>query len=492
MQYSAIKAVILDKLGKELPDHLAYHNLSHFNDVIDVATQIGEAEKVSADELVLLQTAALFHDTGFLYGAKDHEIRSCELAQAYLPHYDYTQDQIDTIKGMIMATRVPQSPKNKLEEILADADLDYLGRDDFFTTGNRLYQEMTALGLISSEAAWNVFQEKFLEEHRYFTRTAIEKRSKKKQENLAIVKLNLQKAKQPAMSATHSSHKGPMFSVSDVIYLILSVLCASFGLKSFLVPNHFLDGGVTGLSLLLYEVKGWNLGLLLLLLNIPFIILSYFKVGKHFAIRSSLTIILIAFTMHFLPFPELTHDKLLVAMFGGFFLGIGIGLSMRGGGTFDGMEVFALLTLKKSSFSITEIILGMNILIFIIAAAFMKIETALYAILTYLVASQMTKYVIEGIEAYTGVTIVSGQSEAIKRELVLTLNRGITVYKGERGFMKESFEQSADVDIIFTIVTRLEVRKLKNIVHAIDPKAFIFTQTVREPQGGIVKEIVKH
>jgi len=291
---------------------------------------------------------------------------------------------------------------------------------------------------------------------------------------------------------TNSIKQSSLFSISDVIYLVLGVLSASFALKSFLVPNHFLDGGVTGISLLLHEVYHFNLGITLLILNIPFIVLSYFKLSKHFAIRSSLTIILISITMYFLPFPELTHDKLLVAMFGGFFLGIGIGLSMRGGGTFDGMEVLALLTIKKSSFSITEIILGMNVLIFIIAAMFLNVETALYAILTYLIASQITKYVIEGIEAYTGVTIISANSEEIKKILVLTLNRGITVYKGERGFMKESFEQSTDVDIIFTIVTRLEVRKLQNLVHTIDPKAFIFTQTVREPQGGIVKKIVKH
>lgn len=293
------------------------------------------------------------------------------------------------------------------------------------------------------------------------------------------------------MQNSTKSH-GPLFTVSDIIFLVLGVFSASFALKSFLVPNHFLDGGVTGISLLLYEVKHWNLGIVLILLNIPFIVLAYFKIGKHFAIRSAIAIILIALILHFIKFPELTHDKLLVAMFGGFFLGIGIGLCMRGGGTFDGMEVLALMTFKKSSFSITEIILGMNIIIFMIAAAFLKVETALYAILTYVIASQITKYVIEGIEAYTGVTIVSGNSEEIKKALVLTLNRGITVYKGERGFMKESFEQSADVDIIFTIVTRLEVRKLQNIVRSIDPKAFIFTQTVREPQGGIVKEVVKH
>ncbi|KQR91506.1 hypothetical protein ASG01_14150 [Chryseobacterium sp. Leaf180] len=289
-----------------------------------------------------------------------------------------------------------------------------------------------------------------------------------------------------------TSHHSPLFTVSDIIYLVLGVISASFALKSFLVPSHFLDGGVTGISLLLHEVYHWNLGISLFVLNIPFIVLAYFQIGKHFAIRSSLTILLIAFTMYFIPFPELTHDKLLVAMFGGFFLGIGIGLSMRGGGTFDGMEVLALLTFKKSSFSITEIILGMNVIIFVIAAVFLKVETALYAIMTYLVASQITKYVIEGIEAYTGVTIVSGNSEEIKKALVLTMNKGITVYRGERGFMKESFEQSIDADIIFTIVTRLEVRKLQNIVRAIDPKAFIFTQTVREPQGGIVKEIIKH
>ena len=289
-----------------------------------------------------------------------------------------------------------------------------------------------------------------------------------------------------------STKHGPLFTLSDIIYLVLGVISASFALKSFLVPNHFLDGGVTGVSLLLHEVYHWNLGVVLLILNLPFIILAYFQIGKHFAIRSFLTILLIIITIFFVPFPEVTHDKLLVAVFGGFFMGIGIGLSMRGGGTFDGMEVLALLTFKKSSFSITEIILGMNVIIFIIATVYLKFETALYAIMTYLVASQITKYVIEGIEAYTGVTIVSGNSEEIKKALVLTMNKGITVYRGERGFMKESFEQSQDADIIFTIVTRLEVRKLQNIVRSIDPKAFIFTQTVREPQGGIVKEIVKH
>ena len=286
--------------------------------------------------------------------------------------------------------------------------------------------------------------------------------------------------------------KYPLFSIKDILYLILGVLSATFALKSFLVPNHFLDGGVTGISLLLHEVFHWHLGLVLILLNISFVVLAISMVGKHFAIRSGLTIVLIALCLQFIPFPELTHDKLLVAIFGGFFLGLGIGLSMRGGGTFDGMEILALFTFKKSSFSITEIILGMNILIFLIAAIFLKLEVALYAMLTYFVASQTTKYVIEGIEAYTDVTIISGKSEEVKRALVMSLNRGISIYKGERGFFKDNFEFSNEVDIVFTIVTRLEVRRIQRIVKAIDNKAFIFTHTIREPHGGIVKEIVKH
>lgn len=490
MQYEALREVMTAKFKQELPPFLTYHNLPHFNNVIQAVTDIGKAEKVSEEELILLQTAALLHDAGFIYGDHNHEINSCHIAQEYLPRFNYTQPQINAIKGMIMATHIPQSPKNLLEEIVADADLDYLGREDFFTIAAKLLEERRLQGRINTEQEWNRTQEKFLQEHRYFTQTAIATRQAQKQKNLALIQSKINQSSQAAMSSSH--HRSPLFRASDIMFLILGVFSASFALKSFLAPNHFLDGGVTGVSLLLFEMKNWNLGWLLILLNIPFLVLAYFKVGKHFTIRSSVTILLIALTMHFVPFPELTHDKLLVAMFGGFFMGIGIGLSMRGGGTFDGMEVLALMTFKKSSFSITEIILGMNIVIFIIAAAFIKVETALYAILTYMVASQVTRYVIEGIEAYTGVTIVSGNSDEIKRALVLTLNRGITVYKGERGFMKESFEQSAEVDIIFTIVTRLEVRKLRNIVHSIDPKAFIFTQTVREPQGGIVKQIVKH
>lgn len=191
MEYEKIKKLILKKLKENLPEHLSYHSVMHVKDVIDAVEKIALAENVNEEELILLKTAALFHDTGFLYGAKDHEEKSSEIAQEYLPNYGYSQSQIDKIKGMIMATKIPQTPHNLLEQILADADLDYLGRDDFFTIGDKLYEELTIFGIVNSERDWNLLQEKFLERHHFFTKTAINNRNQKKQQNLEIIKSKL-------------------------------------------------------------------------------------------------------------------------------------------------------------------------------------------------------------------------------------------------------------------------------------------------------------
>lgn len=282
------------------------------------------------------------------------------------------------------------------------------------------------------------------------------------------------------------------YAIQDTIYIVLGILFSAFAMKSFLVPNHFLDGGVTGISLLGHEIFHWNLGILLILTNIPFIIMGAYQINKHFAIKTSLAVVGLAIALQFGEFPTITSDKLLVSMFGGFFLGLGIGLAMRGGCAIDGLEVLALYTLKKTSFTVTEVIMGMNIIIFLSAGIHFGLETALYAMLTYYVAMRTIDYVVEGMESYTGVTIISGKSEEIKEALVLKLGRGITVYKGERGFMKETYDIKHDVDIVFTVITRLEVRKLKNVVHGIDPKAFVFTHTIKETAGGILKRTVKH
>jgi uncharacterized membrane-anchored protein YitT (DUF2179 family) len=160
---------------------------------------------------------------------------------------------------------------------------------------------------------------------------------------------------------------------------------------------------------------------------------------------------------------------------------------IENGAALDGIEVLAVYTLKRTSFTITEIILGINIIIFTIAGFRFGIETALYSILTYFTATRCIDYVVEGSQAYTGVTIVSGKSEAIKYQLVNKLGRGITVYKGERGFLPGKYDVSAECDIIFTVITRLELRKLKNLVYDVDPKAFVFANTIKEASGGIIK-----
>jgi uncharacterized membrane-anchored protein YitT (DUF2179 family) len=283
--------------------------------------------------------------------------------------------------------------------------------------------------------------------------------------------------------------------IKDYLFSIVGVLIAGFALQSLLVPNGFLDGGVTGISLLLHEFYHWPLSVIIVVANLPFIIMSAFLVNRHFATKTLASIILLGLFLQFFPYPNITpgwQSMILVSIFGGFFLGIGIGLAMRGGCAIDGIEILALYTLRKVGFTISEIILGMNALIFMIAAMSFGLEKAFYAMLTYYVATRTIDYVVEGIEEYTGVTIISGQSEIIKDKLAREMGRGITIYKGERGFLKQSFEVSHDCDIVFTVITRLEVRKLKRVVYQLDPNAFVFTHSIKEAAGGILKRHAGH
>ena len=280
--------------------------------------------------------------------------------------------------------------------------------------------------------------------------------------------------------------------IRDIPYIICGVITAAFALKSFLVPNAFFDGGVNGISLLIHELYHVNLAITILLVNLPFLIISVYVINKQFAIKTFITIVLLGLCINYIPYPVVTSDKLLVSIFGGFFLGVGIGLTMRAGCALDGIEVLGLYTGKRSNFTVTEIVFGINVIIFLIAALKFGLPTSLYSMLTYFTASRAVDYVVEGIEAYTGVTIISGQSEQIKDRLVNELGRGITVYKGERGYLPGSFEIHNDVDIIFTVVTRLEMRKLKDLVSDVDDKAFVFASTIKEASGGVIKRRARH
>lgn len=275
--------------------------------------------------------------------------------------------------------------------------------------------------------------------------------------------------------------------VSDMLFISTGVVFAAFALKGFLVPNRFFDGGMTGISLLIHEIYHLNLAWVIILANLPFIVMCIYAINFKYALKTFVCIVLLGLCFTYVPYPIITEDKLLVSIFGGFFLGIGVGLTMRAGCAIDGIEVLALYTWRRTSFTITEIILALNILIFSVAAFEFGIEVALYSILTYFTASKTIDYVVEGLEAYIGVTIISGKSEIVKDRLVNELGRGITIYKGERGYLPGKFETHEDVDIIFTVVTRLELRKLKNLVHGIDSSAFVFANMIREASGGIIK-----
>lgn len=275
--------------------------------------------------------------------------------------------------------------------------------------------------------------------------------------------------------------------VKDYLYILFGVFFAAFGIHGFLAPNKFLDGGVTGISLFIHETYHWPLSILIVCANVPFILIGWQLVSRHFALKSLIAVSLLGLLLQFVHFSHITSAPLLVSVFGGFFLGLGIGLGMRGGCAIDGIEILALYTWRKIGMTMSEIILGINVIIFLLAALAFGLETALYAMLTYFIATRTIDYVVEGLEEYTGVTIISGHSDLIKEKLVVEMGRGITIYKGERGFMKNSFDVSHDCDIVFTVITRLEVRKLRNVVHQIDPNAFVFTSAIRETAGGVLK-----
>jgi uncharacterized membrane-anchored protein YitT (DUF2179 family)/predicted metal-dependent HD superfamily phosphohydrolase len=484
MHFEKAYSFLINKFEAALPAYLTYHNIPHTKAVIDAVEQLGKAENVTEHQQELLNAAALYHDAGFLKTYQQHEEASCEIARDDLPQFGYSAEDIEAICKLIMVTKVPQHPANHLEEILCDADLYYFGSDKYFETAEKLYEEFKHEGVVKNKADWRAMQINFLEGHRFFTATAVAACSTKKSANLEKIKQN---------NTTLLYKKERLFTgAGDLFYIILGVILAGFALKGFLVPNNFFDGGVTGISLLLHELYHFNLAYTIVLANLPLIAISYFGVSRNFAIKTFIAVLLLGVCLLLMPYPTITSDKLLVSIFGGFFLGVGIGLTMRAGCALDGVEVLALYTLKRSSFTITEIILGINCIIFIVAAFHFGLETSLYSALTYFTASQTINYVIEGIEAYTGVTIISGESEKVKHRLVNEMGRGITVYKGERGFLPGKFEVSADVDIIFTVITRLELRKLKNLVYDTDPKAFVFANTIKEASGGVVKRRKGH
>lgn len=276
-------------------------------------------------------------------------------------------------------------------------------------------------------------------------------------------------------------------------FLILAgIFLAGMGLKGFLLSSRFIDGGVTGISMLVSEVGGFPLAILILIFNLPFIAVGYRQIGPLFALRSALAIVGLSIVLFVVKYPDVTPDKLLTAVFGGLFIGAGIGLAIRGGAVLDGTEIAALLISKKSHLlKVGDVILIFNIFIFIAAAFFLGVESALYSILTYIAASKTIDFLIHGIEEYTAITIISPENERIKEAITHRLHRGVTVYKGQGGMGSrglKDFEQ----DILFCVVTRLEIGSVKDAVRAIDPTAFVTTHSLSDVEGGLIKKAGLH
>ncbi len=274
-------------------------------------------------------------------------------------------------------------------------------------------------------------------------------------------------------------------AVKEAIFTITGVFSAGFGLKGFLLPNKFIDGGATGISLLLNNVSDISLGVLLVLVNIPFLILGARTLSVKFAIKSIVAITLLALVVHFVDYPTITDDKLLIAVFGGFFLGLGIGMAMRGGSVIDGTEVLAVYLSRKLSITIGDVLLLINIVIFSFGAYMLSVEVALYAILTYLAAAKTVDFVVDGVEEYDGVTIISEKHEELRVMIIEKLRRACTIYAGKGGYGARG--NSYDKDIIYTVVTRLELAKLHTEIDKIDKKAFIIMGLVKDLKGGMIK-----
>ncbi len=276
-------------------------------------------------------------------------------------------------------------------------------------------------------------------------------------------------------------------AAKEILFIAIGVAAAGFGLKGFLLPNQFIDGGVTGVSLLIQVKSNVSLGILLVIVNLPFLVLGAKTINKTFAFKSILAISALAIVVHFAPYPLITDDKLLIAVFGGFFLGLGIGMAMRGGSVIDGTEVLAIYLSRKWHMTIGDILLLINILIFSAGAYLLSIETALYAILTYLVAAKTVNYVVDGVEEYIGVTIISPKNEEIRVMLTEKMGRACTIFQGRQGFSKNG-GQRQDTEIVYTVMTRLELAKLSTEIDKIDKNAFIVMGVVKDIQGGMIKK----
>jgi len=276
--------------------------------------------------------------------------------------------------------------------------------------------------------------------------------------------------------------------LSEIFQIAIGIFLASIGLKMFLLPNGFLDGGATGIAILLSELFDIDISFILLLVSIPFLILAWFSLSRRIFTKSLISIILLAVIIHFENFASITEDKLLIAIFGGLFLGAGIGLTIRNGAVLDGSEILGIFLNDRLGISIGRVILFFNVILFGATALLLSLEIAMYSILTFIVTAKVIDLMIEGFEDYVGLMIISENTNSINEGLIRIVGTGTTLYQGAGGFGKRGTQPKND--IIHTVINRIDIRRTYNLIDAIDKNAFIIEFDVNHIKGGIYTKVL--
>jgi uncharacterized membrane-anchored protein YitT (DUF2179 family) len=278
------------------------------------------------------------------------------------------------------------------------------------------------------------------------------------------------------------STKRAVRELQNAALIVSGILCAGMGLKGFLLSSNFIDGGVTGISMLLAKTTRLPLSFWLPVVNLPFVAIAYRQIGPAFAARSILGIAGLAACLTVVPFPDVTPDLVLTAVFGGLFIGAGIGLAMRGGAVLDGTEIAALLISKRADLlRVGDVILAFNVVLFLVAISVLGVNAALYSILTYIAAAKTLDFILYGIDEYTAITIISDQHVAIRERITRDLGRGVTIYAGYGGLRR------TEQDILYCVVTRLEIAGVRAIVREFDADAFVVFHPLSSVEGGVIK-----
>ena len=270
--------------------------------------------------------------------------------------------------------------------------------------------------------------------------------------------------------------------VKNLLFLTIGAIITAFALESFLVPNNIIDGGVIGISMIVSHITKLNLGLLILIINTPFIIMAFKKMGAKFVVQTVYANIILAVFLNLFHHYKVTGDLLLSTVFGGIILGFGVGVILKHEGSLDGTEMLSLVVAKRFGCSVGEFIMGINVFIYLAAGKVFSWESAMYSIMTYFIASKGIDMVMEGLNSSKSVRIISDEATAIGQALIEKLDISVTYLQGIGGYTGQ------DKDLIYCVISRLELPKMLDIIKEIDSNAFVSVVDVHEVYGGRFKK----